>query len=98
MLELTDRAVDIIKQAVAVGDLPDGAGLRIAGSPDADTEASAFGASLAEEPDSQDEVIEVEGARVFLDPAASSDLDDKILDAQVQPGGGVAFGLGEQAV
>lgn len=96
MLALTDRAVGIIKQAVEANQLPNGAGVRItASTPPA--EQSAYSVGLAEAPQLEDEVVDVDGARVFLDEAASSRLDDKVLDAEIDPGGGVTFGLSEKA-
>jgi Fe-S cluster assembly iron-binding protein IscA len=93
MLALTDRAVDVIKQVVQANDLPDGAGLRIATQVGAGT----LGAALAEAPEVEDEIVEVEGARVFLDPIAHPQLDDMILDAELRPSGGVTFGVTPQA-
>jgi len=54
--------------------------------------------TLAETPVDGDQVIETEGARVFLEPGAAVALDDKSLDAQVDDEGTVAFTLAEQAV
>lgn len=92
MLALTDRAVDVIKQVVEASDMPEGAGLRIASQLGAGT----LGAVLAEAPELEDEVVEVEGARVFLDPIANPQLEDMVLDAQVRPTGGVTFGVAPQ--
>ena len=36
------------------------------------------------------------GARVFLDPAAASTLDDKVLDADIDEQGAAHFVLGAQ--
>ena len=46
-------------------------------------------------PAEDDEVIEEHGARVFLEPAAASLLDDKVLDANVQQNQ-VAFSIADQ--
>jgi Fe-S cluster assembly iron-binding protein IscA len=54
--------------------------------------------TLADSPVAGDQVIESEGARVFLEPGAAVALDDKSLDAQVDEEGTVAFTLAEQAV
>ena len=40
-------------------------------------------------------MIEEEGARVFLDPEAASLLEDKILDASIEPNQ-VAFTIADQ--
>jgi Fe-S cluster assembly iron-binding protein IscA len=42
-----------------------------------------FQLSVVRLPAEDDEVIEAEGARVFLAPEAASLLDDKVLDADV---------------
>jgi Fe-S cluster assembly iron-binding protein IscA len=58
----------------------DGSGLRIAAeSADGD---GALSLALADEPEAGDAVIEEDGTRVFLEPAAAAMLDDKVLDAQ----------------
>lgn len=92
MLALTERAVDVIKQVVEDSEMPEGAGLRIASQLGAGT----LGAVLAAAPESEDEVVEIEGARVFLDPIATPQLEDMVLDAEVQPTGGVKFGVTPQ--
>lgn len=40
--------------------------------------------SVAVLPSEDDEVLEEQGARVFLEPEAASLLDDKVLDASVE--------------
>jgi iron-sulfur cluster assembly protein len=44
-----------------------------------------------------DQVIEEDGARVFLEANAAAALDDKALDAQVDDEGTVAFTVAQQA-
>ena len=68
MLAVTDRAADLIKQAVEANELPEGAGVRIAPHGAGAEGSTAFAASLADSPEGEDNVVEVEGARVFLDP------------------------------
>ena len=95
MLALTNRAADIIKQVVEAREFPQGAGLRIAVHSATDG-TTAFGAKLVEAPEEEDQVVEAHGARVFLDPVASPEVDDKVLDAEVQPAGEVKFGFSQQ--
>lgn len=45
--------------------------------------AQSFALSITELPSDDDEVIEEQGARVFLETGASQLLDDKALDARV---------------
>ncbi|AXT84965.1 Fe-S cluster assembly protein HesB [Aeromicrobium sp. A1-2] len=95
MLTLTDNAADIVKKiSEGVAD-PEQSGLRISEAEDG-TEA---GLTLApvESPEPGDQVVDADGARVFLDKAAAELLGDKVLDAQVDPDGSVQFGLGQQA-
>ena len=94
MLALTENAVDAIKHIVETSDLPEGAGLRIAAQPEL---AGQYSVSLIEAPEQDDEVVEVEGARVFLDAAVSPAFESKVLDVHAQPGGGLAFTLMEQS-
>jgi Fe-S cluster assembly iron-binding protein IscA len=96
MFAISDRAVDVIEQALVRSDLPEGAGLRIAAQPETTDGTLRFGAELAPGPEVEDEIVEVEGARVFLDPVASSELEHKVLDAELEPSGGVTFGLIDQ--
>ena len=95
MLTLTDSAVTAIRNLTAQPELPDETGLRIMSQ---DEGGPAFQVTLAETPVDGDQVIESEGARVFLEPDAAVALDDKSLDAQVDDEGTVAFTLAEQAV
>lgn len=96
MLTVTDRAADIIKQAVEAGDLPRGAGIRIAPQQPGTQEGTGLAAKLADGPLGEDDVVEVAGARVFLDPVAANELDDMVLDAEVQPNGTITLGVAEQ--
>lgn len=95
MLTLTDSAVTAIRNLTAQPELPDETGLRIMSQ---DQGGPAFQVTLAENPTDGDQVIETEGARVFLEPGAAVALDDKSLDAQVDDEGTVAFTLAERAV
>ena len=54
-----------------------------------------FQLSVVALPGEDDEVIEEEGARVVLDPEAASLLEDKILDASIEPNQ-VAFTIADQ--
>jgi Fe-S cluster assembly iron-binding protein IscA len=93
MLTLTEDAIDYIAHAVASA-LPEEGGLRISAQPNADA-ARDLGATFVMCPERGDQLVQVRGARVFLDPVASGQLRNKVLDARVQPGG-VAFALSEQ--
>lgn len=88
MLDLTDSATSVIRSIGERPESPDDAGLRVAAGGESSgrlTVAAAAG------PEEGDQVVEKEGARVFLDPEAAVILDDKVLDAQVGDEGGIEF-------
>jgi iron-sulfur cluster assembly protein len=83
MLALTEDAQQAIGGILEQAD--PGAGIRIA--PGAGTEdAGALQLTVAPAPGEQDEVIDSSGGPVFVDSAASTYLDDKVLDANVDQG------------
>jgi Fe-S cluster assembly iron-binding protein IscA len=88
MLMLTDSAVSAIRSLTSQPEMPVDTGLRIMAQGD---EAPSLQLTLAEGPVAGDEVVEENGARVFLEPAAAVVLDDKSLDAEVSEQGQVAF-------
>jgi Fe-S cluster assembly iron-binding protein IscA len=95
MLTLTQNAVRAIRSLTAQeGEAEAEAGLRIMSGGD---QASTLQLSLAPSPVAGDEVVESDGVRVFLEPAAAGVLSDKALDAAVDDEGGVAFSLARQA-
>jgi Fe-S cluster assembly iron-binding protein IscA len=65
--------------------VPDGAGLRImAVDPAEESEVtSELQVEVAERPGERDEVIEDNGARVFVEDSLCGYLDDKMLDAEM---------------
>ena len=92
MLTMTDTAAEAVKTIVArVPQAADG-GLRIR---DAGAETG-FELSVAPAPEPDDTVVVTEGARVFLDTAASLALNDHVLDAQLEQDGTVRFALAAQ--
>jgi Fe-S cluster assembly iron-binding protein IscA len=93
MLTLTENASAIVKDISSQPGLPETAGLRI--TSDSQSEAS-LAVSAAEAPEPGDQVVEQSGATVYLDPSAAIMLDDKVLDAAVDPSGKVEFALGLQ--
>jgi Fe-S cluster assembly iron-binding protein IscA len=95
VLAITDTAADAIRGIVAAPGLPAGAGLRITLQDDT-SEDGALEVAVAELPDASDQVLEEEGARVFVEEHVVAMLDDKLLDAQVE-GTRVGFTLMDQA-
>ncbi|GAA2353627.1 HesB/IscA family protein [Nonomuraea africana] len=91
MLTLTPNAAQVIKDLTAQQDV-EAAGIRISAQGEGQ---GSLVLSMATAPEPTDEVVETEGARVYLDPVAASVLDDKSLDADTDGQGGVAFHVTE---
>jgi Fe-S cluster assembly iron-binding protein IscA len=89
---MTDNAVTEIRNLIANPEVPDDGGVRIASNPE-----GALTLALAAGPTDGDDVVDQSGARVFLEPQAGALLDDKQLDAGVDPQGNVQFSIGTQA-
>ncbi len=94
MLTLTENASTIVRDISTQPGLPESAGLRITSEGDAPD--ATFAVSAAEGAMPGDQVVEQSGATVYLDETAAVMLEDKILDAAVDPSGKVEFALGVQ--
>ncbi|GAW48430.1 MULTISPECIES: Fe-S cluster assembly protein HesB [unclassified Nocardioides] len=93
MLTLTENASAIVNEITSQPGLAETAGLRI--TSDASPEP-AFEVSAAQQAEPGDQVVEQGGATVYLDETAAQLLDDKVLDAAVDPAGKVEFALALQ--
>jgi iron-sulfur cluster assembly protein len=94
LLALTDNAVAAVKALVSSSeDVSETSGLRMVAEQEG-MQANLH-LSIALLPGEDDEVIEEQGARVFLDPEAAALLDDKVLDASVEQNQ-VAFTLADE--
>lgn len=94
MLALTDSAVEAVKSIVSSAEqASETSGLRMVAER-AGTQAN-FHLNVVTLPAEDDEVIDEQGARVFLEPEAASLLDDKVLDASVEQDQ-VAFTIADQ--
>ncbi|HEX6235230.1 MAG TPA: hypothetical protein VFZ63_19030 [Jiangellaceae bacterium] len=82
MLTLTTGAVAAIREITQQPGLPEDTGIRIASTAPSNG-SPAFEIGVAAEPEPTDDVVESEGARVFLDPEASVAFEDKSLDADI---------------
>ncbi len=78
MLTLTENAAHAVHDLTERAGLPADGGIRIAESP----EGGAFDLALVPAPVEGDALIEQEGARVFVEPAAGEALAEQQLDAQ----------------
>jgi iron-sulfur cluster assembly protein len=95
LLALTDNAVEAVKNIVSFSDeASETGGLRLVAER-AGAEAN-LQLSVVPLPGEDDEVIEEQGARVFLEPEAASLLGDKVLDASVEQNQ-VAFTIADQS-
>jgi iron-sulfur cluster assembly protein len=92
VLSLTADAVDAVRAVMAL----DEGGLRISMVPQS---LNGDGPALLVEPvpvpDPDDAVLETDGARVYLEPAAAVALDDKVLHAE-REGDALRFSVFEQ--
>ena len=94
LLALTDSAVQAVRNIVSSSEQdPETGGLRVVAER-AGTQAN-FQLRVVSLPAEDDEVIEEQGARVFLEPEAASLLDDMVLDASVEHNQ-VAFTIADQ--
>jgi iron-sulfur cluster assembly protein len=84
----------VIKGIVEDGELGPKAGLRITAANESNGD-TALEFELAEAPAEGDEVLQEDGAAVFLDPIAAEVLADKTLDVE-EHGDHFHFSLGEQ--
>ena len=94
MLTLTENASTVVKNIA--NQTPDaaGSGLRIAAI---DADSTELNLAVVTSPEAADDVVETDGALVFLEPTASTLLDDKVLDARVDDNGSVSFAIALQA-
>ena len=93
MLTLTDNAVTAIRALTSQPEQTPDTGLRIMGQGEG---VPPFQLALAEAPVEGDQVIEANGARVYLADDTATVLADKSLDAEVDAEGGVAFSVSPQ--
>jgi iron-sulfur cluster assembly protein len=83
MLTLTDNAQYAIRTLVAPADEPTEAGVRIASAPGNNGSTPELSLEVAASPAPGDQVVDNDGARVFLDAAAAEMLAEQTLDVQV---------------
>lgn len=93
MLTLTENASTIVKTIAEQTGGAEGAGLRFSAQ---NPEEGSLAVAPAPGPQPGDEVVERDGARVFLEETAAVALSDQVLDAQVDPAGSVQFSIAPQ--
>ncbi|MGN9843196.1 Fe-S cluster assembly protein HesB [Nonomuraea sp. H19] len=85
MLTLTTDAVAAIRDLTSQPETPPDTGLRIAPS-SSNGPAGTLELSISSGPHPDDEVVESEGIRVYVEPTVASFLEDKTLDAEITQG------------
>jgi Fe-S cluster assembly iron-binding protein IscA len=98
MLVLTEAAAEVVKSVTDTPQASGGTGLRITQTVPGPGSSNSLELAAAPQPGANDQIVETAGARVFLDPPAAAYLDDKVLDAEVDPQGKVRFTLGTQGL
>ncbi len=91
---MTDNAASAIRTLAGQTDTPEQTGVRI--SPTTDEGGAGLALAVTEGPLPEDQVIEDQGARLFVDSDVADALADKALDAQITEQGQVQFMLAEQ--
>ena len=93
MLTLTENASTIVKDIAAQQ-----GGVRDHGAADQQRgPQQGLMVTAAQQPHPGDQTVEAHGAVVYLDPPASEQLEDQVLDASVDEAGRVQFALAPQA-
>jgi len=93
VLTLTENANTVVKSIIDQAGTGQQAGLRISQD---EPDSPALHVMPSEAPQPGDQVLDEDGARVFLEETAAATLDDKVLDAQVDANGGVQFTIAPQ--
>jgi iron-sulfur cluster assembly protein len=91
VLALTENVTDIVKKLAE--EVPEISALRIA----TESDGESLSVSPADHAESDDQVIEQDGATIYVDGPASEFLSDKVLDGGVDGDGNIQFALGQQA-
>jgi Fe-S cluster assembly iron-binding protein IscA len=91
MLALTENVTEIVKQLTE--EVPALSGIRIAAEPD----GQSLSVSPADQAAPDDQVVEQDGATVYVDGTASEMLDGMVLDGGVDEEGNIQFALGQRA-
>lgn len=95
MLTVTDNAAFAIRTIAGQTDAPEETGVRISPATE-EGGAGELALSVTEGPLPEDQVIETQGARLFVDSDVADSLADRALDAQVTEQGQVQFMLADQ--
>jgi iron-sulfur cluster assembly protein len=94
MLTITTNAAEAIRALLDSTEVPEDGGIRISMAHQNGAQAS-LELAISPAPMEGDQILEEEGAHVFLDEVAMVALEDKSLDAQIE-GDQISFGIVER--
>jgi iron-sulfur cluster assembly protein len=94
MLTLTENASTIVKAITEQSSSVESAGLRFSPNVQGGT---GLDVAPVDTPQPGDQVVETDGARVFLEESAAIALEEQVLDAAVDQTGTVQFSIAPQA-
>jgi Fe-S cluster assembly iron-binding protein IscA len=81
MLQVTDTAAAVLREAREAQDLPDSFGVRISGQPTPTGEMT-VALAFSEGPGDNDQVTEQEGTQVFVAPEVAEPLSEAVIDVE----------------
>ena len=97
MLTLTDNASNIVKAIVEQNGGTEDAGLRFSAEPAEGAPQGALAVTTVEGGEPGDQVVDKDGAKVYLEETAAVALGDQVLDASVDQSGAVQFSIAPSA-
>ena len=97
MLTLTDNASNIVKAIVEQNGGSEDAGLRFSAEPAEGDPQGALAVTTVEGGEPGDQVVDKDGAKVYLEETAAVALGDQVLDASVDQSGAVQFSIAPSA-
>ena len=86
MLQVSDSAAAVLREARDAQEVPDTFGVRISGQPTADGEMT-VALAFAEEPSGNDEVTQEGDPQIFVAPEVAEPLAEAVLDVESTPDG-----------
>jgi Fe-S cluster assembly iron-binding protein IscA len=93
VLTLTDNASTIVKAIVEQNGGTEDAGLRFSAEPAEGAPDGALAVTTVEGGEPGDQVVDKDGAKVYLEETAAVALGDQVLDASVDQTGAVQFSI-----
>jgi Fe-S cluster assembly iron-binding protein IscA len=97
VLTLTDNASNIVKAIVEQNGGSEDAGLRFSAEPDEGAPQGALAVTTVDGGEPGDQVVDKDGAKVYLEETAAVALGDQVLDASVDQSGAVQFSIAPSA-